>query len=67
MILNELTNEDAIEAAREETWQKASEATRQEVFALIDKGLTGEQLKKALQSERSRVVPKTTRTKSSKR
>jgi hypothetical protein len=79
MILNELTNEDAIEAAREEgreeareetweeAWGEAREATRQEVFALIDKGLTGDQLKKAIQSERLRVVPKTTRTKSSKR
>jgi hypothetical protein len=28
MILNELTNADAIEAAKEETWEEASKATR---------------------------------------
>ena len=66
MILNELTNADAIEAA----WEEASEATRkatwQEVFALIDQGLTGEQLKQALQRERLRMVPQTIKTESSK-
>ena len=75
MILNELTNEDAIEAAREETreatWGEASKATwqeaQQQVFALIDQGLTGEQLKQALQRERLRVVPRTTKPESSKR
>jgi hypothetical protein len=91
MILNELTNEDAIEAVREETWEKArkevwkkaskeireevrketwdeaSEAARKQVLELIDKGLTREQLKQALLRERPRVVPQTTRTKSSKR
>jgi hypothetical protein len=83
MILNELTNEDAIEAAREETWEKASKEVREEtwdeasqatseanlkqVLELIDKGLTREQLKQALQRDRLRVVPQATRTKSSKR
>ena len=74
MILNELTNADAIEAAWEEasevTWEKASEATwkaaseawqeaEQQMFALIDQGLTSEQLKQALQRERLRVIPQT--------
>jgi hypothetical protein len=63
MILNELTNADAIEAAREETWEEA----QQQVFDLIDQGLTGEQLKQALQHERLRIVPQTTKTESSKR
>jgi hypothetical protein len=79
MILNELTNEDAIEAAREETreetweeaWEEASEETSEantkQVLSLIDKGLTIEQLKQALQRDRLRVVPQATRTKSSKR
>jgi hypothetical protein len=58
MILNELDNEDAIEAAKEETWEEA----QQQVFDLIDQGLTGEQLKKALQRERLRVVSQTTKT-----
>jgi hypothetical protein len=66
MTLNELTNEDAIEAVREETWEEASEANMKQVFALIDKGLSGEQLKQALLRDRLRVVPQTTRTKSSK-
>jgi hypothetical protein len=82
MILNELTNADAIEAVREETreetrevtWKEASEATRQatweetqqQVFALIDQGLTGEQFKQAFQRERLRVVPQTTKTESFK-
>jgi hypothetical protein len=62
MILNELTNADAIEAVREETWQEASKATweearqhweeeRRQMFELIDQGLTGEQLKQALLRE----------------
>ena len=75
MILNELTNADAIEAVREETWEatwkEASEAAwkevQQQVFDLIDQGLTGEQLKQALQRKRLRVVPRTTKTESSKR
>jgi hypothetical protein len=78
MILNELTNADALEAVREETWEeasmvtwdKASEATweeaRQQMLDLIDQGLTGDQLKQALQRERLRVVPPTTKTASSK-
>jgi hypothetical protein len=78
MILNELTNADAIEAVREETWEKASEATwekasevtwekaQQQVFDLVDQGLTGEQLKQALQRVHLRVVPRTTKTESSK-
>ena len=64
MILNELTNADAIEAVREETreetweeaWKEAREATWKEaqlqVFALVDQGLTSEQLKQAFQRER---------------
>jgi hypothetical protein len=83
MILNELTNADAIEAVREETWGEAwneaweeasevvSEATwkkaRQQMLDLIDQGLTSEQLKQAIQSERSYVVPQTTKTERSKR
>jgi hypothetical protein len=63
MILNELTIDDAIEAAVEE----AVEEAQKRMFALIDKGFTGERLKQALQKERSSVVPQTTRTKSSKR
>jgi L-lactate utilization protein LutB len=75
MILNELTNEDAIEAAKEEAWEEASKAIwqerqhweeerqhweeerqhweeeRQQMIALIDQGLSGEQLKQALQRE----------------
>jgi hypothetical protein len=62
MILNELTNEDALQAVREETWEEASKATQQQVFDLIDQGLSGEQLKKALQRERLRVVSQTTKT-----
>ena len=63
MILNELTNADAIEAVREETWEEA----RQQVFDLVDQGLTGEQLKQTLQRVHLRVVPQTTKTESSKR
>jgi hypothetical protein len=75
MILNELTNADAIEAA----WEEASEVTRevtreatweetqQQVFALIDQGLTGEQFKQAFQRERLRLVSQTVKTESSKR
>jgi hypothetical protein len=48
--------------AREVTWKEASEATseatQQQVFALIDQGLTGEQIKQALQRGHLRVVPK---------
>ena len=62
MILNELTNADAIEAAGEE----AGGATQQQVFDLIDQGLTGEQLKQALQRVHLRVVPQTAKTESSK-
>jgi hypothetical protein len=79
MILNELTMDDALEAVREETWEKAQKETREktqketreedlkQVLALIDKGLTSEQLKQTLQRDRLRVVPQTTKTKSSKR
>jgi hypothetical protein len=64
MILNELTNADAIEAVREETreetWEEASELTwqkaRQQLLDLINQGLTVEQLKQALQREDPRVV-----------
>jgi hypothetical protein len=78
MILNELTNADAIEAVREETWEEASKATwkkaseatweetQQQVFALIDQGLTGEQFKQAFQRERLRLVSETAKTESSK-
>jgi hypothetical protein len=74
MLLNELTNEAAIEAAVEETreetwkeaWKEASEATLDEVFALIDQGLSGEKLKRATERYRFQEIPKTTRTKSSK-
>jgi hypothetical protein len=63
MILNELTNDDAIEAAREETWEKARKEVREETWdeaqknwaaaqkrmlALVKKGYTLEQ---AIQSE----------------
>jgi hypothetical protein len=75
MILNELTNADAIEAVREETWEKtweeASEVARKEeqkrIIALVKKGLTGDQLEQAIRSEHPRVVPKTTKAKSPKR
>ena len=79
MILNELTNADAIEAVREETWEatwneaweKASEATWEEaqkrIIALVQKGLTGAQLEQAIRSERPYVVPQTTKEESSKR
>jgi hypothetical protein len=63
MILNELTNADAIQAVKEETWEEA----RQQMLDLIDQGLTGEQLKHALQRERLWVVPHTAKAESSKR
>jgi hypothetical protein len=78
MILNELTNEDAIEAAKEEAWEEASKAIwqkaqqhweeerRQQMIALIDQGLSGEQLKQALLQEPSCVVSQATKTRSSK-
>jgi hypothetical protein len=56
MILNELDNADAIEAAKEETWEKAMKEERQQVLDLIAQGLTVEQLKQALQGEEPRVV-----------
>jgi secreted Zn-dependent insulinase-like peptidase len=60
MILNELTNADAIEAVREETreatWEEARKEERQQVINLINQGLTVEQLKQALQREDPRVV-----------
>ena len=59
MILNELTNEDALQTAREEE--------RQQAIDLINQGLTSEQLKQALLRESLRVVPQTTKTESSKR
>jgi hypothetical protein len=81
MILNELTNADAIEGVREEawdeawdeawkkasevvreaTWKEASEAwqaTQQQVLDLIDQGMTGEQLKQAIERGHLHVVPK---------
>jgi arginine/lysine/ornithine decarboxylase len=73
MILNELTNADAIEAVREETRESAREAFREEVreafrvareavwqqvLDLIDQGLTGEQLKQAIEREYLPIVPK---------
>jgi hypothetical protein len=61
MILNELTNEDAIEAAKEEAWQEA----QQQMIALIDQGLSGEQLKQALQREPLRTVFPAAKTESS--
>jgi hypothetical protein len=67
MILNELTNADAIEAAREETWEETWEEAQQQVFDLIDQGLTGEQLKQAIERERLRTVPQTTKTENAKR
>jgi SOS response regulatory protein OraA/RecX len=71
MTLNELTNEYAIEAAREEATEVATEATWDEaqkrMSELIDKGFTGDSLKQAMQRERPRVIPQTTRTKSAKR
>jgi hypothetical protein len=54
MILNELTNDDAVEAAWEEAW----EANLKQVIALIDKGLSGEQLKQALQRDCLRMLPR---------
>ena len=73
MILNELTNEDAIEAVREETWKEAREATwgeawkaaseatwqaaQKRILALVKEGLTGEQLEQAIERERLRMVP----------
>jgi TPP-dependent indolepyruvate ferredoxin oxidoreductase alpha subunit len=98
MILNELTNEDAIEAAKEEAWEEASKAIwqkarqhleeerqhwqeerqhleaaqqhweeerRQQMIALIDQGLSGEQLKQALQCEPLRTVSPAAKTESS--
>jgi hypothetical protein len=56
MILNELDNADAIEAAKEETWEKARKEERQQVLDLIAQGLTVEQLKQALQHEYPRMV-----------
>ena len=79
MILNELTNADAIEAAKEETWEEArevvreatwkeaSEATQQQVLDLINQGLTSEQLKQVIERERLRMVPQTAKTESFKR
>jgi hypothetical protein len=67
MILNELTNADAIEAVREEASEATWEKAQQQVFDLIDQGLTGEQLKQAIQRERLRVVSQITKTQSSKR
>jgi hypothetical protein len=67
MILNELTNADAIEAVREEASEATWEEARQQVFDLIDQGLTGDQLKQALQRERLQVVPRATKTESFKR
>jgi hypothetical protein len=76
MTLNELTNADAIEGVREEAsevawkkasevaWKEASEATQQQVFALIDQGLTGEQLKQAIERKHLHVVPQTIKTES---
>jgi hypothetical protein len=68
MILNELTNADAIEAVREETREETRQETwqeaQQQVFELIDQGLTGEQLKQAIERERLRLVPQTTKTES---
>jgi hypothetical protein len=65
MILNELTNEDAIEAVKEETWKEAREATwgeawqeaQKRILALVKEGLTGEQLEQAIERERLRMVP----------
>jgi hypothetical protein len=76
MILNELNNDDALQAVREETreetwkaaWQEARqhwEEERQQMIALIDQGLSGEQLKQALLREPPRVVSQTTKTRSS--
>jgi hypothetical protein len=77
MILNELTNDDAIEAAREEaseaTWDEAQKnwaAAQQRMLALVKKGYTLEQ---AIQSEQLcppasvTKLSRTTKTKSSKR
>jgi hypothetical protein len=82
MILNELSNADAIEAAKEETWEKASkaawqeaskvvseatwEAAQQQILALVQQGLSGAQLEQAIQRERLRVLPQTIRTESAK-
>jgi hypothetical protein len=78
MILNELTNKDAIEAAREEavevTTKKVGEATREatwkeaeeQMFALMDKGYTKEQIKQTLQQNRLSVAHQNTRKKSPK-
>ena len=69
MIVNEVTNADAIEAVeeetRDETGKEVREATwkeaRQTVFNLIAQRLTGEQLIQVLQPEHLRVVLQTTK------